>query len=162
MRSSSRKTITAKASKGGKQPGLLHRPGKGTSGVKEKGFPVQGRPGIGLTRQSFSPVGFTETMRPIFRKRTDIRVVHKPDISKGLTQPEAAKMTTTHGVLTGRGFGSVAREISKFTMVATGKNRRVLKAPSPTGGAGVRNPYRTKTRVGRGSGKRYSSKRFGG
>lgn len=150
MRSSARKTIKAKAAKAGPQPGFTHRPGSGTKGVRRLVNGIPGRPGMGLTTQSFRPIGFTETLKPIFRKRS-IRIVHKQDIAKGLTQPEAGRITTTKGVLTGsnNSFASKATEVSKNTMVATGRNRKVIKAPSLTSGAGVRSPFNPKRRVGR-------------
>lgn len=153
-----RRTIAAVAKS---QPGFKHSPGSGTSGVRRVVSNVPGRPGAGLTSQPFKVKGFTQTLRPIFQKRS-VRMLQKVDPAKGITSPEAGRITTTHGVDTGKGFASRAKEISKFTMVSSGRNSRVLRTPSPTGGAGVRNPFNVSKRVGRGSAKRSGSKRYGG
>lgn len=159
MKSSKRRNVSGVAKK---QPGFIHKPGQGTGGVRRVVAKVPGRPGVGLTQFKFPVVGYTPTLRPVFKRLTNVRIMHKVDPAKGITSPEAGRITQTHGVDTGRGFLSRAVEVSKATMAPSGRGSRVLKTPSPTGGAGVRSPFNAKSRVGRGSGRRTGGKRFGG
>lgn len=115
------------------------------------GAPFPGSPGLSGPR--FYP--------PVFR-RARVRTLQKVDPSKGITQPEGANLNDRPGILTGDrgGFkGGVAIK-HQFPAVPPlgGTNRRVVKAPSPTSGAGVRSPFNAKVKVG----KRGNSRRFRG
>lgn len=98
---------------------------------------------------------------PVFRK-SRVRTLQKVDPAKGITQPEGANLTDQPGIITGDRGGFKGGVAIKHQLPAVppkgGTNRRVVKAPSPTSGAGVRSPFSAKTRVG----KRGSNKRFKG
>lgn len=96
---------------------------------------------------------------PVFRK-SRIRTLQKVDPAKGLTQPEGANLTTRPGVVTGDSGGYKGGVAIKHQQPAvpakSGRGRRVIAAPSPTSGGGVRSPYKTSSRVGRsGNNKRF-------
>lgn len=121
--------------------------------------PRQGQPAEGLTRFTFPVIP-----RPVFAKAR-IRMLQKVDPAKGITQPEAANMTTASGVVTGdRGGYKGATVVHQVPLVPPppAKNQRVVAPPSPTNRGGVRNPYKLGSREGRtiGKSKRFSGKRM--
>jgi hypothetical protein len=107
--------------------------------------------------------GFTETggqrrlgtIRPF--KARSVRTLLKKDIAKGVTQPEFKTASADVGQITPQTRSVVMHETPQIP-VRSGTGRRVVAAPSPTSGAGVRNPFNVKRRVGR----RGNNKRFGG
>lgn len=120
--------------------------------------PRAGQPGEPLTKFTFPVIP-----KPVFAK-AKIKMLHKVDVAKGITMPEAANMTSASGVVTGdRGGYKGARVVRQHPIVPAppAKNQRVVKAPSPTSGAGVRSPYNAKSRVGkRGNAQRFTGKRM--
>ncbi len=126
-----------------------------TTRAATKAPKVVGRPGVTALKQSFPRV-----LKPVWA-RQGIKTLIKKDLSKGLSLPDAETLPGQAGVVNNTSGGyRGARVITQHPAVParSGRNQRVVKAPSPTSGAGVRSPFNAKTRVGR----KGSNKRFGG
>lgn len=126
--------------------------------VKRVVAPRAGQPGEPQVKWTFPVIP-----KPVFAK-AKIRMLQKVDVAKGLTMPEANNMTTASGVVTGDSGGYKGARIVRqkpIVPAAPTRNQRVVKAPSPTSGAGVRSPFNVKSRVGKlGKSTRYSGKRM--
>lgn len=130
---------------------VIVRPASTQKGrIRSLGVRIQGRPSEPTVTQTFPVVP-----KPSYR-RAGIRRLQKVDVSKGLSMPEANNLPFVAGVI-GAAQG-VVRIVLQHPVVPVklGRNQRVLKAPSPTNSAGVRDPRNASRRVGgRGNSKRF-------
>jgi hypothetical protein len=103
---------------------------------------IKGQPGLPLPRLRWPRL--VRPMRPLLSVRTLI----KPDLAKGVTQPEFKDTIMRAGVGV-RQRAITALHQQPITPPTPRANIRVVAPPSPTNRGGVRDP-RTLRRVGRG------------
>lgn len=128
-----------------------------TAQPPERFAPVVGRPPTTKLQQVFPRV-----LKPVYRRQS-IKTLIKVDASKGITQPEEASLPGAAGTLVpGAGGFKGATILREQPQVPppSGKNRRVIPAPSPTNSAGVRTPFNQAKRAP--GSRRGNNKRLGG
>lgn len=102
---------------------------------------VMGRPGTPTVQQTFPIV------RPPSYTKAKVNIVLKRDVSKGLSMPEADRWAIRSGVITSDSGGYKGVTIVRQKPLVPPKQhssrtvaQRAIPAPSPTQGAGVRDP----------------------